>query len=118
MSVPEPAIKLNFPAPALFILITDVVLAFAVNFAVPVACSFLLLLLAVKLVTLIAFRVAPALTTKASPVVKSLTVSSPLSILKISLELPPVIISSPAPPVIVSSLLPVLIVSTPFPPVI
>ena len=117
VSVPEPAIKLYFPAPALFILITEVVLALAVSFAVPVACSFLLLLVATKLKTFIAFKVAFALTTKTSPVVRSLTVSSPLSILKVSFPVPPVMMSSPAPPVIVSWLSPVLIVSTSLPPV-
>ena len=80
----------------------EVVPALAVNLAVPVACSFLVLPFASKLDTFIAFKVAPALTTKTSPVVKSLTVSVPLSILKVSLPPQPNKVSLPAPPLNVS----------------
>ena len=61
------------------------------------------LFVATKAVILVAFAVALPLTTKLSPVDKSLIVSLPASTLKVSLPALPVSESSPAPPVIVSS---------------
>ena len=96
----------------------------AVSFALLASVeSFLVALVAVNPMISMAFKVAPALTTttscsepEAPP--KSLTVSSPESIVMMSLPAPPVMISFTAPPVIVSAPLPPVMVSIPAPPVI
>ena len=79
---------------------------------------------ATKAVIFVAFAVAPELTTKSSPVARSVTVSVPESTLKVSLPplpvklslfAPPVMLSFPAPPVMISLLEPPSIISFPLP---
>ena len=60
----------------------------------------------------------PPVTTKSSPVVKSLITSDPALILKVSLPAPPVRSSSFAPPVMTSLPVPAEIISSPPAPVI
>ena len=66
---------------------------------------------------MVALRVAPLLTTKISEADRSVIVSLPASILKVSEPAPPVIISLPAPPDMISTPDPPIIVSTPSLPV-
>ena len=56
-----------------------------------------------KVVTPVAFKVAPEDTLKISKVAKSVTVSVPKVILKVSAPVPPVNVSLPDPPVMISS---------------
>ena len=64
----------------------------------------------------LAFNVAPELITIISPVIRSVIISDPSSILKVSFPSPPVKVSSSAPPVIISAPKPPEIVSSPAPP--
>ena len=66
---------------------------------------------------MVALTVAPVLTTKISEAERSVIVSLPASILKVSEPAPPVMMSSPAPPVIMSTPSPPMMVSIPSPPV-
>ena len=56
-----------------------------------------------KVVTPVAFKLAPDDTLKISNVAKSVTVSVPNVILKVSIPLPPVNVSLPDPPVMIST---------------
>ena len=64
---------------------------------------------------MVALTVAPVLTTKISEADKSVIVSLPASILKVSEPAPPVMMSLPAPPVMMSTPAPPMIVSAPAP---
>ena len=56
-----------------------------------------------KVVTPVAFKLAPEDTLKISNVAKSVTVSVPNVILKVSIPVPPVNVSLPDPPVMISA---------------
>ena len=64
--------------------------------------AFVVSLSATKADTLFAVAVAPDVTTRSSPVDRSVIVSLPASTLKVSLPALPVKLSLPAPPVIIS----------------
>ena len=71
---------------------------------------------AVKAPETVALAIAPALTTSASPLERSVIESVPASTLNVSLPLPPVIVSLPAPPVRLSFPSPPARLSLPAPP--
>ena len=85
----------------------------AVKVAVP---ALVVSLSATKAETLVAFAVAPEVTTRSSPVARSVTVSVPASTLNLSLPALPVKLSLPAPPVIMSLPPFPAIISAPLPP--
>ena len=85
----------------------------AFKVAVP---AFVVSLSATKADTLLAVAVAPDVTTRSSPVARSVIVSLPASTLKVSLSALPVKLSLPAPPVIISLPPFPVIISAPPPP--
>ena len=89
----------------------------AVRFAeVAEAFAFVEALVAVKAVIPVTFRVAPLEILIISPLVKSVILSVPESILKVSSPFPPVKVSLLAPPVISSAPSPPEMTSSPIPP--
>ena len=115
MLSPDPPVILYFPVEADISIVT--VPEAAVKFAeVAEAFAFVEALVALKAVIPVTFRVAPLEILIMSPLVKSVILSVPESILKVSFPFPPVKVSLLAPPVMSSAPSPPEITSSPIPP--
>ena len=140
LSVPAPPSRTSFPPlPSIISAPPDPVImsplsfplrsklpepAFVIVIVLPSACA-LIIAVAALVVSLSASKLddklavaVPPVTTKSSPVCKSVIVSDPAETVIVSSPLPPVIISSPTPPFRISAPPPELIISPPLPPVI